>query len=75
MPDREMRTNFTQVLSLLSVNAVKIYAGGLHSWVVLDDVMPKKDDFKSQKDVSSAINDDDLLINDDESMRHFGGEP
>jgi len=30
----------------MSVNVVKIYAGGLHSWVVLDEVMPKKDNFE-----------------------------
>lgn len=33
------------MLSLLSVNGLKIFAGGIHSWVVLDDIMPKKDDF------------------------------
>lgn len=38
------------MLSLISVNVVKLYAGGLHSWVILDDVMPKKDDFKNLKE-------------------------
>jgi alpha-tubulin suppressor-like RCC1 family protein len=38
LPDKEMRTSFTHVLSLMSVNAFKLYAGGFHSWVVLDDI-------------------------------------
>jgi hypothetical protein len=29
----------------MSVNTAKIYAGGLHSWAILDDLMPKKDEF------------------------------
>ena len=46
MPDKEtVRTNFSHVLSLMSVNVAQIYAGGLHSFVVLDDILPKKDDF------------------------------
>jgi hypothetical protein len=40
-----MKKTFTHVLSLLSVNGYKIFAGGNHSWVVLDDVMPKKEEF------------------------------
>lgn len=68
LPDREMRTEFTHVWSLVSVNAVKIFAGGMHSWVVLDDVMPKKDDYKGQNEISAA-NDDDYLLNDDDSIK------
>ncbi len=46
MPDKEtVRTNFSHVLSLMSVNVAQIYAGGLHSFVVLDEILPKKDDF------------------------------
>ena len=45
LPNSEsMRKSFTHVLSLLSVNVVKIYAGGFHSWVVLDELFPKKED-------------------------------
>lgn len=45
IPQKEMIATFTHVLSLLSVNSFRIFAGGIHSWVVLDDIMPKKDEF------------------------------
>ena len=47
-----MRINFTLVTSLISVNTFQIFAGGLHSWVILDDVMPKKEEFSGLKGVS-----------------------
>jgi alpha-tubulin suppressor-like RCC1 family protein len=45
LPDKEMRTSFAHVLSLMSVNAYKVFAGGNHSWIILDDMQPKKDEF------------------------------
>ena len=45
LPDKEMRKTFTHVLSLMSVNSVKLHAGGFHSWAILDEMMPKKDEF------------------------------
>jgi hypothetical protein len=33
----------------MSVNVAYIYAGGLHSWAILDDVIPKRDDFNNLK--------------------------
>ena len=53
MPDKEMRTSFSHVLSLMSVNAVNIFAGGFHTWVVLDNIFPKKEEFHELKGVSS----------------------
>jgi hypothetical protein len=54
----------------MSVNVIKIYAGGPHSWVILDDVMPKKDDFKELQNEES--NDDEYLINEeDDSLKQF----
>lgn len=49
-----MRTQFTHVLSLMSVNTSKIFAGGLHSWVVLDDLFPKKEEFIGLKKIGGA---------------------
>jgi hypothetical protein len=64
LPDKESRTVFSQVLSLMSVNVVKIYAGGFHSWVILDDVNPKKENFRGvheeeEEDDVSLLNDED----------------
>jgi hypothetical protein len=56
-----MRTSFSHVLSLMSVNAFKLYAGGFHSWVVLDDIMPKKEEFMSLKGGKIEEDDDSLL--------------
>jgi hypothetical protein len=39
-----MRKTFTHVFSLLSGNVANIYAGGFHSWIILDDIIPKKED-------------------------------
>lgn len=48
----------------MSVNAVKIVAGGFHSWIILDDIMPKKDEFSRLKGTHSA--DEDSLLNSHE---------
>ncbi len=71
LPDKEMRKVFTHVLSLVTVNSVKMYAGGFHSWVVLDDLMPKKDEFQALKGKNSQG--DDSLLNSprDETMNQF----
>ena len=62
-----MRKIFTHVLSLMSVNSCKLHAGGLHSWVVLDEIMPKKDEFQTLRvGVKDGSNDDSLLNSRDE---------
>jgi hypothetical protein len=33
----------------MSVNGVKIFAGGFHSWVLLDEGTPKRDEFSGMK--------------------------
>jgi len=63
-----MRKVFSKVYSLLSVNSIRIYAGGLHSWAVLDDIMPKKDHFKPHK---SPGEEDSHLISGDETMNQL----
>lgn len=45
----------------MSVNAVKLFAGGFHSWILLDDVMPKKDEFSGLQ--GTNLSDDDSLLN------------
>ena len=49
----------------MSVNTVKIYAGGFHSWIILDEVMPKKDEFLQLKGTNSG--EDDSLLNSPEN--------
>jgi hypothetical protein len=62
-----MRKVFTLVYSLISVNSIKLYAGGFHSWVVLDDVMPKKDHFRHH--IGHGEGDEDSNLNSgDETM-------
>ena len=61
MPDKESRRNFEHIMTLMSVNSFNIYAGGFHSWIMIDDINPKKDEF-SGLDGSS---DDDSLLNSD----------
>ena len=67
-----MRKSFTHVLSLMSVNSVKLYAGGFHSWAVLDEMMPKKDEFQTLRGIRADSNEDDSLLNsNDETINHF----
>lgn len=44
--DKESRTQFTHVANLGGKNVYNIYAGGNHSWVVIDDVMPVRDNYR-----------------------------
>lgn len=74
-----MRKVFTNVYSLISVNTIKLYAGGFHSWVVLDDVNPKKDHFKpirspNSPDMDSQLNSNDELMNNFASQLDLGGK-
>lgn len=39
----------------------KIVAGGFHSWAILDDIMPKKEEFTGLK--GSNSDDEDSLLN------------
>jgi len=38
--DKESRTQFTHVANLGAKNIYRIFAGGNHSWVVIDDIVP-----------------------------------
>lgn len=67
-----MRKTFVHVLSLMSVNSIKLYAGGFHSWAVLDEMMPKKDEFQTLRGARVDSNDEDSLLNSqDETINHF----
>lgn len=44
--DKESKTQFTHVASLGPKNIVRIFAGGSHSWVVLDDMVPIRENYK-----------------------------
>jgi alpha-tubulin suppressor-like RCC1 family protein len=43
--DKESKTSFTFVQAFSKKNISKIFAGGNHSWIVLDDVMPTRDNY------------------------------
>lgn len=42
MNDRESRTAFQHVANIGCKNVYRIFAGGNHSWVVIDDIVPVK---------------------------------
>jgi len=44
--DKEARTQFTHVAHLGGKNVFRIFAGGNHSWVVVDDVLPVRDNYR-----------------------------
>ena len=41
--DKESRTQYTHVANLGCKNVYKVFAGGNHSWVVIDDVVPVRE--------------------------------
>ena len=47
----------------MSVNSLNIFAGGFHSWVLLDDLCPKKEEFSLLK--GSENEEKDSLLNSD----------
>lgn len=51
-------------MSLMSVTSINVFAGGLHSWVLLDDLFPKKEEFSVLKG-SENEEDEDSLLNSD----------
>lgn len=44
--DLESRTAFQYVASVGDKNVYRIFAGGDHSWVVIDDIIPRKANFR-----------------------------
>jgi alpha-tubulin suppressor-like RCC1 family protein len=44
--EKESRTQFTHVHSVGNKNITKLFAGGCHSWVVLDSIVPIKEDYR-----------------------------
>ncbi len=52
--DKESRTQFTHVISLGAKNIYKIFAGGNHSWVVIDDIMPIREHYEPPSPVGYA---------------------
>ena len=44
--DKEPRTSFTHVACLGPKNVYKIFAGGNHSWVVIDDIIPVREHYR-----------------------------
>lgn len=38
--DKESRTSFHHIANIGAKNVYRIFAGGNHSWVVIDDIIP-----------------------------------
>jgi alpha-tubulin suppressor-like RCC1 family protein len=51
--DKESKTQFTYVQSFANKNITSIFAGGNHSWVVIDDAVPINKDRK--RDISPVL--------------------
>lgn len=49
--DLESRTAFQYVASVGDKNVYRIFAGGDHSWVVVDDIIPRKVNFRAPSPV------------------------
>lgn len=50
--DKESRTQFTHVDNLGAKNAYKVFAGGNHSWVVIDDILPVRENYRPPSPVN-----------------------
>lgn len=44
--DKDPRTSFTHVANLGPKNIYKVFAGGNHSWVVIDDIIPVRESYR-----------------------------
>lgn len=44
--EKESKTSFTHVADLGPKNVYKIFAGGNHSWVVIDEFIPVREDYR-----------------------------
>jgi hypothetical protein len=47
LKDGESKTMFHHVVSLGPRNIYKIFAGGNHSWIVLDDIIPVREKYRA----------------------------
>lgn len=56
LPDQKIRTSFTKVLSLQTVSVSNVFAGGAHSWALLDQNFPKR----NASDYEESKTEDDL---------------
>jgi hypothetical protein len=52
--DKESRTSFTHIAELGPKNIYKIFAGGNHSWVVIDDIMPLRENYRPPSPVMNS---------------------
>ena len=44
--DTEMRTGFTHLRTLADKNIYRVFAGGNHSWVLLDEIIPMRNNMR-----------------------------
>ena len=49
--DKESRTSFHHIANIGAKNVYRIFAGGNHSWVVIDDIIPIRRKFRAPSPV------------------------
>jgi len=53
--EKNSKTHFVHLASLLNKNVLKVFAGGNHSWLLLDDLMPLREFYKAPSPVKPDI--------------------
>ena len=56
LEDDENRRNFTLLRSTMNLNITKIFAGGHHSWIIVDAKIPEKAELHSPSPIGSGGN-------------------
>ncbi len=56
LEDDENRRNFVLLRSTMNLNISKIYAGGHHSWIIVDSKIPEKPEISSPSPIGSGGN-------------------
>jgi len=56
LEDDENRRNFTLLRSTMNLNITKIFAGGHHSWIIVDAKIPEKAELNSPSPIGSGGN-------------------
>lgn len=49
--DKESRTSFNHIINIGAKNVYRIFAGGNHSWVVIDDIIPIRKRYRAPSPV------------------------
>lgn len=63
MGDKESKTGFTYVQAFGNKNIARIFAGGNHSWIVIDDVIPIRDNHRIPSPLGRAPKESEVVHN------------